>query len=114
MAKYNNRKITLHARNGEELTFDSKREATRWQELELLQLAGRITDLRRQVKFELIPAQRDENKKAIRAVNYIADFVYTDAAGRQIVEDSKGFRTKEFIIKSKLMLQRYGITVREI
>ena len=93
----------------------SKRERRRYEQLLLLARAGRITDLRIQVPFELVPKQRNEDGKAIRKVEYVADFVYTDTeTGRQIVEDTKGMKTREYVIKAKLMLWRYGITVREV
>lgn len=89
--------------------FASKREARRAQELELLQRVGEITGLEYQVKYELIPKQGD-----MRACHYIADFRYTDKAGAVHVEDSKGFKTPAYIIKSKLMRFRFGITVEEV
>ena len=107
MNKYHNRKIT---RDGE--TFDSAKEYRRFCELRLLERAGRIADLRRQVKYELIPAQRIGGKVAERACNYVADFVYTED-GREIVEDTKGVRTADYIIKRKLMLWVHGIQIRE-
>lgn len=117
-AKYANQKITV---GGE--TFDSKREFRRYQELLLLQRAGRISDLRRQVPFELIPTQREPDrigkrggvKKGYvieRSVTYVADFVYT-MDGNTVAEDAKGVRTKDYIIKRKLMLWVHGIRVRE-
>ena len=111
MNKYNAKKISLGGQ-----TFDSKREFDRWCELSLLQRGRAISELQRQVKFELIPNQKDENGKVIeRAVNYSADFVYIDKkTGRLIVEDTKGFKTKEYIIKRKLMLHKYGIRIREV
>lgn len=95
------------------VTFDSKKEAKRYQELRILEKAGEITDLRRQVKFVLIPSQRIDGRVAERAVEYKADFVYTQD-GQTIVEDTKGFRTKDYIIKRKLMLWVHGIRIREI
>ena len=98
------------------IVFDSKREAERWRELALLQRAGEITDLRRQVKFILVPAQVDENGKiAERAVSYVADFVYGDLrSGETVVEDAKGMHTREYIIKRKLMRYVHGIRIREV
>lgn len=94
--------------------FDSIREAERYQELTWIERSGEISNLRRQVRFELIPSQRDPSTgKAIRACEYIADFVY-DSNGVQVVEDAKGFRTEVYKIKRKLMLQVYGIWVREV
>lgn len=106
--KYRNRKVTI---DGE--TFDSKREAQRYQELRLLMRAGEIADLQRQVVFELIPAQKICGKVLERSVKYIADFVYMQD-GNRVVEDTKGVRTKEYIIKRKLMLWRHGIRVKEV
>lgn len=111
MSKYGARKCTF---NG--ITFDSQKEAQRYFELSMLERGKVITDLKRQESFVLIPNQYDEDGKLIeRAVNYIADFVYTDnKTGQTVVEDTKGFRTKEYIIKRKLMLERYGIRIREV
>ena len=103
-AKYGNTKVNVDG-----VPFDSKREAARWKELRLMERAGEITALRRQVRFELIPKQDGE-----RAVSYVADFVYRDKDGREIVEDAKGARTREYIIKRKLMLWRHGIRIREV
>lgn len=97
------------------LQFDSHKELRRYLELRLLERSGQITGLQRQVKFELIPAQKDEKGKCVeRAVSYIADFVYQDENGQTIVEDTKGVRTKEYVIKRKLLLWRYGIRIKEI
>ena len=107
------------------IRFDSKREARRYQELFLLLKAGEISDLRMQVKYQLIPAQREPDRigpkggrkpgKVIeKEVNYVADFVYKDKDGNEIVEDTKGFRTKEYIIKRKLALYLLGIRIREV
>ena len=106
--KYGNKKIV---RDG--MTFDSLKEYRRFCELSLLQRAGAITDLERQVKFELIPSQKINGKVAERACTYVADFVYKEN-GKKIVEDTKGFRTKDYIIKRKLMLYVHGIRIKEI
>lgn len=89
------------------ILHDSKKEASRWCELNLLLRAGEISDLRRQVKYELIPKQDGE-----RPVYYIADFVYVEN-GKTVVEDVKGVRTKEYKLKRKLMLYFYGIKIKE-
>lgn len=102
-SKYKSRKTRV---NG--LTFDSKREANRYSELLLSERGGAINGLKTQVPFELIPKQDGE-----RAVKYIADFVY-EQDGRTVVEDCKGFKTKDYIIKRKLMLWRHGIKVKEV
>ena len=107
MAKYHNRKVT---RDGE--TFDSVKEYRRFCELRLLERAGAVTDLRRQVKFELIPAQRIDGKVVERACGYVADFVYMEN-GQQVVEDTKGMRTQEYRLKRKLMLWVHGIRIKE-
>lgn len=91
------------------IKHDSKKEAERWMELQMLQRTGEIANLRRQVPFELIPKQAGE-----RACNYIADFVYLDKAGKTIVEDAKGVKTDVYKIKKKLMLWRYDIRIKEI
>ena len=89
MSKYHNKKVCY---NGS--VFDSKKEAQRYSELLLLERAGVITDLRLQVPYELIPAQRINGKIVEKSCKYIADFVYTEN-GNIVVEDTKGFRTKE-------------------
>jgi hypothetical protein len=97
------------------MTFDSKKEAKRYRELQIMEKAGYIYQLQTQVKFELIPSQYIEGKCVERAVNYIADFVYIDGeTGLQVVEDTKGVKTKDYIIKRKLMLFRHNIRVKEI
>ena len=108
--KYNNKKITVDGQK-----FDSKKEANRYKELRLLEKAGEIKDLRTQVKIKLIPAQRDEATGEVieRECSYKADFVYEEDE-KTVVEDVKGFRTKEYVIKRKLMLWRYGIRIREV
>ena len=106
--KYGNRKVV---RDG--ITFDSAKEARRWSELLLLERAGAIQNLRRQVKYELIPSQRIAGKVVERACTYIADFVYEEN-GVEVVEDTKGFKTPEYIIKRKLLLWRYGIRIKEV
>lgn len=110
MSKYNSKKTVVDGQ-----TFDSKKEANRYQELLLLEKAGVIKNLSRQVKFVLIPSQRDEatGKVIERECSYKADFVYEED-GKTVVEDVKGFRTKEYVIKRKLMLWRYGIRIREV
>lgn len=108
MSKYHSKKSVV---NG--IEFDSKKEANRYFELSLLERAGMISDLQRQVKFELIPSQRIDGKVVERSVSYVADFVYKQH-GKTVVEDTKGFKTKDYIIKRKLMLYIHGIRVKEI
>lgn len=108
--KYGAQRVGTHA---------SKKEHNRAAQLALLLRAHLIADLREQVPFILVPAQYaivDGKRKCIeREVKYLADFVYTDlATGLQVVEDTKGFRTKEYIIKRKLMLHVHGIRIKEL
>lgn len=107
-SKYGNRKWELDGKR-----FDSQHEARRYQELRYLLRMGLISDLELQVPYELIPSQKRDGKVVERPVKYIADFVYTEN-GEKVVEDAKGVRTKEYIIKRKLMLWEYGIQVREV
>jgi hypothetical protein len=126
MNKYGNKKVVI---DGE--VFDSKREAKRYQELKLLERCGAIKDLKRQVVFELIPVQREKSTKVYKkgrkkgqpiegkiiekAVSYIADFVYIDnATGKKVVEDSKGYHTKDYILKRKMLLYFHGIKIQEV
>lgn len=110
-SKYHNIKTTT----SDGITHDSQAEARRWIELNLLVRAGEITDLKRQVKFVLIPAQKDGKKTIERECSYLADFVYTDLkTGKRVVEDTKGVRTEVYKIKRKLMLYVHHISIREI
>ncbi len=119
MNKYHNKKVVY---NG--IEFDSKKEARRYSELSLLEKAGVISGLQMQVKYILIPAQRETDiigkrggvkpgKLIEREVTYIADFVYQEN-GKTVVEDTKGMKTKEYIIKRKLMLYVHGIRIKEV
>lgn len=123
-SKYRNRSVTVGG-----IQFDSQKEANRYRELVLLERAGRIQGLERQVKFVLIPAQREfcneiyakgkkkgcfkPGKLLEKELSYVADFVYTEN-GKQVVEDTKGFKTKDYIIKRKLMLWVHGIRIKEV
>lgn len=107
-SKYHSKKTIW---NG--VAYDSAKEARRHAELLLLERAGAIQGLQRQVKFELIPRQVIEGKVVERACTYIADFVYTQQ-GSRIVEDVKGYRTPEYRIKRKLMLFIHGIRIHEV
>lgn len=105
--KYGNRKVSV---NG--YKFDSMREAQRYTELLLLQRAKEISDLRLQVPFELVPKQKDSRGRVIREIRYIADFVYTEN-GKTVVEDAKGYKTKEYELKKKLMKYFHNIEIKE-
>jgi hypothetical protein len=125
-SKYHSKKVTV---NG--ITYASQKEYERFCALSLLQRAGAIQDLKYQVPFELIPAQfeiiptgefykrgelkgQPKTKRVCveQSVKYVADFTYTEN-GKQIVEDSKGFRTADYKIKRKLMLYIHGIRIKE-
>lgn len=123
MNKYHNKKVTSY----DGIQHDSKKEARRWCELKLLEKAGKISELQRQVEFELIPAQYETYERfskkgekladGMRLVErkccYIADFVYTEN-GQRVVEDTKGVKTKDYIIKRKLMLYVHHVKIREV
>ena len=104
-------------------THASRKEHNRAGELKLWERAGIISNLREQVPYLLIPAQygdagTDLNGKPVKVllehpVKYIADFVY-ELDGKTVVEDTKGFKTREYILKRKLMLYRYGIRIKEV
>lgn len=128
---YKSKYYNVKTKTSDGIVFDSHKEARRWEQLLLLQRAGEITDLRRQVTYELIPAQyenierysktgrrlQDKVKLVERKVEYVADFVYNDAkTGELIVEDvkSQATRTPEYIIKRKLMYAVYKIKIREV
>lgn len=109
-SKYHSQKITVGGRS-----FDSIKEANRYSELVLAQRSGEISELRFQVPYLLIPSQKDEKGKTIeRPVKYVADFVYKDKNGSVVVEDTKGVRTADYIIKRKLMLYIHKIRIKEI
>ena len=106
--KYHSRKVKLDG-----ITFDSQHEANRYAELKMLERAGLISQLRLQVKYAIVEPHKREDGTTERAAYYIADFAYFNG-DREVVEDAKGFRTPEYILKRKLMLEKYGITVHEV
>ena len=106
-SKYHAKKVTY---NG--IEFDSKKEAKRYAELLLLERAGAITELQRQVKYELLPSQRIDGKVVERPVAYVADFQYREN-GKTIIEDVKGVKTRDYVLKRKLLLYFYGIQIKE-
>lgn len=112
MSKYKARKSYV---DGE--AFDSAKEAARWRDLKLLERAGKITGLKRQERYLLIPAAYEDGKCLFRSTSYVADFVYHEN-GKLVVEDVKGYRGSTaydvFKIKQKLMFQVYGIRVKEL
>lgn len=122
MSKYFNKKCTVGG-----IVFDSRKEARRYQELLLFKRAGIITNLERQKKYILIPAQYETfprygkkgqeltpGKRLIEhECSYVADFVY-DEGGKTVVEDTKGMKTKDYILKRKMLLYFYGIKIKEV
>lgn len=128
MNKYNTKKVTV---NG--ITYDSKKEARRHAQLLEMEQNGEISDLRRQVKFDLIPAQYEtyerygkkgqrlkDGKRCIeKGCSYVADFVYKKNENL-VVEDTKGYRNPStagyayFVLKRKLMLWVHGIQIKEV
>lgn len=126
-SKYNNKKVVIEdEKTGTRTVFDSEKEYHRWCQLKLMEEAGEIRNLERQVPYELIPAQysyiprygkkgqrlKDEKKRLEAACFYKADFTYWQD-GEFIVEDSKGKRTADYVIKRKLMLWKHGIQIKE-
>ena len=119
--KYGNHKVTY-----EGMTFDSKKELYRWIQLRTLEKAGKLSNLQRQKKFLLVPAQYEpdtvgprggkiKGKLIEKEVAYYADFVYFDEETKEaVVEDAKGVRTPEYVIKRKLMLYLKGYRIREV
>jgi hypothetical protein len=93
------------------VTFDSKREADRYLVLKGMEEDGSIEDLRRQVRYELVPAF-DVDGSHYRPVSYVADFVYVED-GKTVVEDVKGMRTDIYRLKRKLFARRYGMSIKE-
>lgn len=118
--KYNAKKTMAFG-----ITFDSKKEAKRYLDLKTMEAAGEIFNLKRQVKFKLLPAQREPDTVGIRGgkikgkliereVAYIADFTYFTKDGFYVVEDTKGVKTPEYILKRKMLLYFFGIRIKEV
>ena len=129
MKKFSSKYYNIKTKTTDGIVFDSYKEASRWEQLLLLQRAGKITDLQRQVKYELLPNQyetfprvsksgkplQDGKRLVERKVEYVADFVYHDVeTGELIVEDTKGVKTKDYILKRKLLLLVHGIKIKEV
>lgn len=120
--KYHNSAVIVDG-----ISFQSRKEARRWRELKLMESAGMIHGLTRQKKFVLIPAQREpdtvgkrggikKGKLIERECAYYSDFAYYDKEGNEVVEDVKSpaTRTKDYVVKRKMMLYVHGIRIREI
>ena len=110
MSKYRSTKAMI-----DDIVFDSMKERKRYCELKLLEKAGKIKDLSLQHKFELQPSFK-KNGTTFRKITYIADFVYFDLERMKIVvEDVKGYKTKEYLLKKKLFEFKYPeLTITEI
>lgn len=85
--------------------FASKKEATRYATLKLLEKAGAIRGLQLQVRFPLVV-------NGVKVTTYVCDFAY-DEGDQHIVEDTKGVRTPAYKVKAKLMFALHGVVVRE-
>lgn len=109
MSKYHNKKVFYDG-----MWFDSVREKHRYIELKLLQRAGEISNLNCQTPFGLLPKQYIGKKVKEREVKYVADFTYITKDGEFVVEDAKGMRTREYILKRKMMLYFHGIEIKEV
>lgn len=110
MAPRRRHKYNARATIVDGIKFPTEGEANRWCELRMLQIAGDITELKRQVRFALVvKGVRDKH-----VCDYIADFTYRDRAGRLHVEDFKGVRTAEYKLKRALMLACHGVEIEEI
>lgn len=109
--KYKNTKINIDG-----ISFDSKKEAKRYNELKLLEKLGKIKDLELQKKYVLLPSQpKKDGLRSERECSYHADFSYTIVdTGRQVVEDVKGMKTEVYKIKRKLFKYFYGMDIYEI
>ena len=116
--KYHSRKcaVTL-PESGKQITFDSEREARRFGELRMLLRCGQIQDLRLQVNFTLQEGYTTADGERVRPIVYRADFTYRERTGDgwcPVVEDVKGVRTKEYNMKRKMMLEKFGVDIREV
>ena len=110
--KYRNKKCEWAGK-----VFDSIHERDRYLYLQERERCGVIYDLRMQVPFELIPKRVENGKVVERACVYVADFVYRDQLGKVVVEDAKSKATRKnptYVIKRKLMLEKYGIKIVEV
>lgn len=116
--KYHNRKCTITIpESGKSITFDSEKEARRFGELRMRLQFGDIRDLKLQVNFTLQEGFTTAEGKRVRPIVYRADFTYqerTPSGWRTVVEDVKGVRTKEYSMKRKIMLEKFGVDIREV
>jgi hypothetical protein len=110
-SKYRAKKVEI-----DNIKFDSEKEAKRYLQLKELQNNNKISNLRLQVKFELIPKQTDTNNKfKYHQISYIADFVYyNNETNEEVIEDVKGYKTPEYKLKKKLFYYRYKKDIVEV
>ena len=97
--------------------FDSQKEARRYRELMALLRAGKIRDLKLQPQFTLQESYKTPEGKRVQAIRYVADFSYFDCdLGKDVVEDvkSRATKTRVYEMKRKLLLERFGIEIREV
>ncbi len=95
--------------------YASAREARRASELRLLQAKGEISNLREQVRYDLLPTLRHSDGTLFaRKTVYVADFVYVDSDGNEVVEDAKGYRTEAYRLKRNMMMHFHKIAIREV
>lgn len=116
--KYHSKPVVIDG-----IKFDSQKEAGRYKQLRMWEEEGKISNLERQVPFLLVPKQmlehprRNLHKTGLvnceREIKYLADFVYY-RDGVKIVEDVKGLKTPEYIIKRKLMKFFHNIEINEV
>ena len=104
--KYGAKKVVLDG-----ITFDSQKEARRWSELKLLEKAGEITDLRRQVVIKLMGQHRPLYTRSGRQMRITVDFAYIEG-GQQVYEDSKGVPTRDYEVR-KAVAEAMGYSIRE-
>lgn len=123
--KYHNRPTERLTESGTVLRFDSQKEARRYDELAALEREGVIRDLRMQTEFTLQEAYTDNAGKRVRAIRYRADFTYRkqviveltgEKAWPLVVEDvkSRATRTKQYVMKRKMMKERFNIDIQEV
>lgn len=105
--KYKNQKTQYKG-----ISFDSKKECEYFIYLESLEAQGAISELQRQVRFELQPAFK-HNGKTIRSINYVADFTFKDKDGQLHIVDTKGIKTEVYKLKKKMM-QFKGYDIEEV
>ena len=106
--KYHNKKVIIDG-----IKFDSQKEGQYYLKLKMLEKAGKIRDLRLQVPFVVLETFKVDDR-TYRKTKYLADFTYFDDKDKLHVVDVKGFRTKEYELKKKLMAWKYGIEIEEV